>query len=549
MKKGFTLIELLAVIVILAIIALIATPLIMNVIDEAKRGSFENSAYGIVKAAEIAYATDILSGNDNEIIITYNNGEETIEKGREVQHKGDKPKNGKIKINKNGEIAIVLHNGSHCAIKPYHLSKITVEKMDKKDCEFEKIIDDSGANAPILVSGMIPIKWDSNNNEISTTETDYDWYNYEQKRWANAKSKDGSYWVWIPRYAYKIESGYHSSTTGTIDVKFLKGTGNETLDGTPIEISGYEAGVKDTSMYYFVHPTFQNDINEYGFWVAKFEPTAAEGLSSDITDGSCNSADNVTTKTVKIVPNVTSWRCINIKNAYTVSLNMRNKTDVYGWKSEEVDTHMMTNHEWGAIAYLSKSQYGAPGEVWNNAYNEYKTGCSGNNVNSSNLSTCIEYNTENGVKASTTHNIYGVYDMSGGTWERVMGNYNNLEGSSGFTADEVRQIDSKYITRYETPSNEMLNGIGMDYDARVYGDGVYETSNGANRYKGNDEWEGIPNGSWYGEYSYLPYLSYPWLNRGGDWYNGSSVGVFSFDNGNGNADVYYSFRPVLAPMK
>ena len=36
--------------------------------------------------------------------------------------------------------------------------------------------------------------------------------------------------------------------------------------------------------------------------------------------------------------------------------------------SEEVDTHMMTNHEWGAIAYLSKSQYGAPGEVWNNAY-------------------------------------------------------------------------------------------------------------------------------------------------------------------------------------
>ena len=77
MKKGFTLIELLAVIVILAIIALIATPLIMNVIDEAKRGSFENSAYGIVKAAEITLATDILSGNDNEIIITYNNGQES----------------------------------------------------------------------------------------------------------------------------------------------------------------------------------------------------------------------------------------------------------------------------------------------------------------------------------------------------------------------------------------------------------------------------------------------------------------------------------------
>ena len=37
MKKGFTLIELLAVIVILAIIALIATPLILNVIDDSKK--------------------------------------------------------------------------------------------------------------------------------------------------------------------------------------------------------------------------------------------------------------------------------------------------------------------------------------------------------------------------------------------------------------------------------------------------------------------------------------------------------------------------------
>ena len=46
MKKGFTLIELLAVIVILAIIALIATPLILNVIDDSKKGAFKSTAYG-----------------------------------------------------------------------------------------------------------------------------------------------------------------------------------------------------------------------------------------------------------------------------------------------------------------------------------------------------------------------------------------------------------------------------------------------------------------------------------------------------------------------
>ena len=49
MKKGFTLIELLAVIVILAIIALIATPLILNTIEDSRKGAFKNSAYGIIK--------------------------------------------------------------------------------------------------------------------------------------------------------------------------------------------------------------------------------------------------------------------------------------------------------------------------------------------------------------------------------------------------------------------------------------------------------------------------------------------------------------------
>ena len=44
MKKGFTLIELLAVIVILAIIALIATPIILGIINDARRESNERSA-------------------------------------------------------------------------------------------------------------------------------------------------------------------------------------------------------------------------------------------------------------------------------------------------------------------------------------------------------------------------------------------------------------------------------------------------------------------------------------------------------------------------
>ena len=51
-NKGFTLVELLAVIVILAIIALIATPIILNIIKDAKRSAAKDSAYGYIDAVE-----------------------------------------------------------------------------------------------------------------------------------------------------------------------------------------------------------------------------------------------------------------------------------------------------------------------------------------------------------------------------------------------------------------------------------------------------------------------------------------------------------------
>ncbi len=66
-KKGFTLIELLAVIVILAIIALIATPIVMNVIENSKKGAAERSAENYLRAVELAIANEILSnGNLND---------------------------------------------------------------------------------------------------------------------------------------------------------------------------------------------------------------------------------------------------------------------------------------------------------------------------------------------------------------------------------------------------------------------------------------------------------------------------------------------------
>lgn len=125
---------------------------------------------------------------------------------------------------------------------------------------------------------MTPIKWNGT-TEIVTTADDPEWYDYSQKKWANVKTADGSYWVWIPRYAYQITNGYHQGgegISGTIEIKFLKGKTNEAVDGTIVETIGYEVGVKDTGAYYFKHPAFTfGDDELLGFWVAKFEPSPA----------------------------------------------------------------------------------------------------------------------------------------------------------------------------------------------------------------------------------------------------------------------------------
>ena len=105
-KKGFTLIELLAVIVVLALIALIATPIVMNVIKNASAGAAERSADNYVKAVETLIATEKLDGTplvDGEYTIG-TDGKLTLgENSYEVEVSGTKPVGGTIKI-ENGQV-------------------------------------------------------------------------------------------------------------------------------------------------------------------------------------------------------------------------------------------------------------------------------------------------------------------------------------------------------------------------------------------------------------------------------------------------------------
>ena len=106
-NKGFTLIELLAVIVILAIIALIATPIILGVIDKARQGSAEQSVLSYIQAVENQVVISQLT-TDEKDDITISEAGSTFAVSyftsgdKKVSMKGTMPSSGSIVLDKEG---------------------------------------------------------------------------------------------------------------------------------------------------------------------------------------------------------------------------------------------------------------------------------------------------------------------------------------------------------------------------------------------------------------------------------------------------------------
>ena len=135
-KMGFTLIELLAVIVILSIIMMIVTPIIVKTINDAKKGAFKNSAYGMIKAAEFEYAKKVLEDNGTETVTyTYTGGTETSNPtGYVLDYKGAKPTSGKLIVTAQGKISLMLHNGTYCAEKGVDTDTVTITDKNASTC-------------------------------------------------------------------------------------------------------------------------------------------------------------------------------------------------------------------------------------------------------------------------------------------------------------------------------------------------------------------------------------------------------------------------------
>ncbi len=527
---------------------------------------------------------------------------------------------------KNGEmyLAVGIPRPEQKQIQYYKLTidfqELNMNQNDNKEATFNgKVNVDAEeeaelyvqeANAPELYQGMIPVYFKEGNIYIADPDKD-DWYNYENNEWGNAvlinyadeatrnKFYEGDklkvdtqvqeedilqMYVWIPRYRYKLFNAVagESAPKQIIEIEFEKGT--ETTGNVSCKyINMYNGEIKEECKNaengnWYTHPAFTfGDTKLKGFWVGKFEP-------SDAQDETGKNADNI--GEITILPGKTSMVLKNMSTAFIAEQTLSEEGNKYNLKTDEVDTRVMKNIEWGAVAYLTQSVYGIYKdentcniegmtkencEVWiNNSalgilegyYGTY-TGCVGNLVDdgtnfSGTDSTTAQCEVENrwnkkGVNASTTGNMYGVYDMSGGAVEYVMGVLANdkiggvclsdkigdvcLRGS-GFVTEPAKintLPESKYYDIYTLSDNTTTHERGHLGDAtreilEKFGQEYY--------------------GGWNQDRSSFPLASnsyvVPWFTRGNNFRNRSETGIFTFGRDSGYGHESESFRSVLS---
>ena len=287
-------------------------------------------------------------------------------------------------------------------------------------------------NTPVLEDNMVPIIYENEKWIIADRNTIY--WDYANKIWANAvitkknqdvddpKSKSREYYlseeaigeeinendiigyyVWIPKYSYDVWN-----SAGTQIKEKNKGVRN-------INIKFDDSNIHKAFLY--------NELST-GFWVSKYEA----GISNDSTCALNPSISNCNNDESEIMfkSDISNLKNISISNAYNSILKLNNNLKVS-------KVHLITNLEWGAIAYLSHSEYGI-----------------GTNIKDE----------------TTTGNPTGVYNM-GKNAEFVMGNFNNDFGFDDNDNSGFKKMPTEYIDIYKSSS---IKG-------RILGDATGETEN------------------------------------------------------------------------
>ena len=468
------------------------------------------------------------------------------------------------------------------------------------------------------------------------------------------------YWVYIPRYAYEVmrpnavdrvvndtiakeEGGFSINFETVNDTKKIPldscnlniTTAAQMWDGgTPVSSAGptnanilakdyrtgcwpnnrtyhrqtiAEAGsTTDNTTTWATHPAFTwGDTELNGLWVGKFETTGKRTAPTVKPNQHANISEYIG-EFYAMARSIGA----GIYDPTTEGGNTISGITQDSHRLDSATSHMLKNSEWGAVAYLSASKYGAGvnGTKINSAFpatsadadisspsSSYRygiTGCGpesttsessyssvtvdGETVNLPALSAdhiedplaCGDkahaYNGEMGVLASTTNTVYGIYDMSGGAHEYVMGNLTGYDDQSeAISSYMTTQAKPPYVDLYkESPYGNFTSGVnsGVANNPVGWGAGMNEHywnndictwgTCGGHALHETKRYQSVSSygRSWGSDFPYFVHSSDRWFQRGGYASSASGAGLFNSHRNAGGSGPSYGFRAALLVM-
>ena len=423
------------------------------------------------------------------------------------------------------------------------------------------------------------------------------------------------YWVYIPRYAYEVQR--RDATDKNVDPQNFdivfqtasekntpaptKSTTTNHLDYRNGRISRtYVANSNNTT--WATHPAFTwGDTELNGIWVGKYEMTGKRTAPTVKPNQHANISESI--------GNFYSMaRSIGKEDKCNVGGNTVSDITQNSHNLQTTKSHMLKNSEWGAITYLAHSKYGAgintdlygstnvkrnsaylktgqdaDGDPSDPTQGRYGiTGCGPAKANeTSSPSTYTDgtalsadviesstacstdrelgpkraYNGELGVLSSTTNTIYGVYGLSGGANEYVMGNRTTDATQTTTTSTTYFKTPAKspYVDLYAATPNGPFGtppdwSSGSSEQHYNYDICTFETCGGTATYETTTVQSVSSNTqSWGGAGSYFVYSYYPWFDRGSN-SNYSNASPFYTNRVTGNSSTSGGSRAALLAL-
>ena len=288
-NKGFTLVELLAVIVILALIALIATPIILNVINDAKKQAAKDSAYGYMDAVEKYIVSSELE--DKSIQDRTYSVEELNSMG--VSVKGSTPDNGNIEI-KNSSVKSYDIGIDGYVVRNGKVDKVSTTKSFKNGtavyynpetetkCKSSEAVSTTGKNSGCMKwyvfndkEGNATVNVILDHNTTARVAWNSTGNNSEMKEVADALKKDTRTWKNTARLITANEIAKITEKTGFDASK--KNQDWFCLDTNQPDTTSYCAKAQGKSKYAWLFDyTYEctnygcntSDLSTWGYWTS-----------------------------------------------------------------------------------------------------------------------------------------------------------------------------------------------------------------------------------------------------------------------------------------